>query len=78
MMKRKVFEEKWKMIRAQTPGWWSLMSEFDLKKVDKAAPYKLDKYATMLRVKYGYTVQEVKDEINKRVDEFEAQQEETD
>lgn len=61
-----IFENKWEQIRAQTRGWWSLFSEEDLKKVEKA-PVKLDKYAVMLRVKYGYTHERAKEEINKRV-----------
>ena len=48
------------------------MSEYDLNKVDKA-DVKFDKYVTMLRVKYGYTRQEAKTEIDKRVAEFEAE-----
>jgi hypothetical protein len=47
------------------------MSEYDLNKVDKAE-VKFDKYVTMLQVKYGYTRQEAKTEIEKRVAEFEA------
>jgi hypothetical protein len=47
------------------------MSEYDLKKVDKA-DVKLDMYVTMLQVKYGYTRQQAKTEIDKRVAEFEA------
>jgi hypothetical protein len=49
------------------------MKEYDLKKVDKSA-YKLDKYATMLQVKYGYKYKEAKEEIAKRMAEFEANQ----
>jgi len=47
------------------------MTEYDLKKVDKA-DVKLDKYVTMLQVKYGYSRQQAKTEIDKRVPEFEA------
>ena len=72
-MKKETFDNKWKEIRGQTPKWWRLMHEDDLKKVDKAA-YKLDKYATMLQVKYGYTRKQAHDEIGKRVAEFEADQ----
>jgi len=54
-------------------AWWPLMSEYDLNKVDKAE-VKLDKYVTMLQVKYGYTRQQAKTEISTRVEEFEAEQ----
>ena len=64
-----IFENKWEQIRAQTRDWWSLFSEEDLKKVEKA-PVKFDKYAVMLRVKYGYTHERAKEEINKRVAEM--------
>ena len=70
-MNRELFESKWKQIRSQTTDWWSLMSDYDLLKVDKAA-VKLDKYVTMLRVKYGYTNEQAKKEIGKRVAEQEA------
>ena len=71
-MNKKLFESKWKQIRSRTTAWWTLMSEYDLKKVDKA-DVKLDKYVTMLQVKYGYTRQQAKTEVDKRVAEFEAE-----
>ena len=72
-MNKKLFESKWKQIRSQTTAWWTLMSESDLDKVDKAE-VKFDKYVTMLQVKYGYTRQQAKMEISTRVAEFEAKQ----
>lgn len=59
------FDEKWKIIRGQSLAWFSLMAEQDLKKVDKADD-KLDKFVTILQVKYGYTRQQAREEINKR------------
>ncbi|HLA08650.1 MAG TPA: hypothetical protein VJ022_14490 [Anaerolineales bacterium] len=59
------FDEKWKLIRGQSTEWWSLMAEHDLKKVDKADD-KLGKFVTILQVKYGYTRQQAREEINKR------------
>jgi hypothetical protein len=72
-MNRTLFESKWKQIRSQTTAWWSLMVDYDLNKVDKA-DVKLDKYVTMLRVKYGYTREEAKKEIDKHVAKYEAEQ----
>ena len=72
-MNKNLFESKWKQIRSHTTGWWTLMSEYDLNKVDKA-DVKFDKYVTMLQVKYGYTRQQAKSEISTRVAEFEAEQ----
>jgi hypothetical protein len=71
IMTKKLFEEKWDVIRSQSTGWWSLMAEYDLNKVDKAE-VKFDKYADMLGVKYGYTRQKAKEEIGRRLAEYEA------
>jgi hypothetical protein len=59
-----LFDENWKEIRSQSATRWSLMAEHDLIKVDKAE-IKLDKFATMLQVKYGFTRQQARDEINR-------------
>lgn len=65
-----IFEHKWVQIRTQSPVWWSLFTEEDLKKVEKA-PIKLDKYAMMLRMKYGYSHERAREEIKKRIAELE-------
>ena len=54
-------------------AWWGLITEYDLAKIDKV-PAKLDKFVTMLRVKYGYTSEQAKKEIGKHVSEYEAEQ----
>ncbi len=59
------FDQKWKLSRGQSTEWFDLMAEHDLKKVDKAED-KLDKFVTILQVKYGYTRLQAKEEINKR------------
>ncbi len=59
------FDEQWKLIRGRSTEWFSLMAEPDLKKVDKADD-KLDKFVTILQVKYGYTRQQAREEINRR------------
>ena len=66
-----VFENKWEQIRAQSKVWWSLFTDEDLNKVEKA-PIKADKYDMMLRVKYGYTHERAREEINKHVADLEA------
>jgi len=71
MINKAVFEDKWKVIRSQSTGWWGLMAEYDLIKVDKA-DVKFDKFVTMLQVKYGYTRQKAREEIDRRVAELEA------
>jgi hypothetical protein len=59
------FDQKWKLIRGQSVEWFSLLGEHDLKKVDKAED-RLDKFMTILQVKYGYTRQQAAEEINRR------------
>ena len=71
MMNKSIFEEKWKMFRKQSTGWWSLMADHDLLKVDKAA-VKFDKLTTLLQVKYGFTRQEAREEIARAWANFEA------
>ena len=70
-MNKDIFENKWEQIRAQSKAWWSLLTDDDLNKVEKA-PIKFDKYIMILRVKYGYTREYARVEINKRVTELEA------
>jgi len=70
-MNKMMFEEKWKVIRSQSTARWSLMSDFDLNKVDKAKD-KYHRFVTMLQVKYGYTRQQARIEVNKLWAEFEV------
>jgi len=71
MINKAIFEENWKVIRAQSTGRWSLMAEFDLSKVDKA-DVKFDKFVTMLRVKYGYSQEKAREEVGRFWAECEA------
>ena len=66
-----VFENKWEQIRAQSKMWWGLFSEDDLNKVEKAT-IKRDKYAMLLRVKYGYTHERAGEEIINHIRDLEA------
>jgi hypothetical protein len=70
IMNKTIFDENWKMIRTQAAGWWSLMAEYDLNKVDKA-DVKFDKFVTMLQVKYGYTREKAREEITRHWSEYE-------
>jgi hypothetical protein len=76
MINRAIFEENWKLIRANATERWSLMAEFDLNKVDKVE-VKFDKFATMLRVKYGYTHEQARQEIGRFWVECEAKSKES-
>jgi hypothetical protein len=70
-MNKMIFDEKWKVIRGQSTARWSLMGEFDLNKVDKAND-KYNRFVTMLQVKYGYTRQQARTEVNRLWVEYEA------
>jgi hypothetical protein len=70
-MNKTIFDGKWKQIRERSKEWWSLINDLDLSRVDKAV-VKLDKYVILLQVKYGYTKEFAKAEINKRIVEQEA------
>lgn len=70
-LNKDIFEARWEQIRPQTKVWWSLLTEDDLNKVEKA-PNKFDKYTMILRVKYGYTRERAREEINTRIMELDA------
>jgi hypothetical protein len=72
-MNKDLFDSKWKQFRGETSSWWSLINTSDLEKVDKA-DVKFDKIVTMLQVKYGYSRDLARKEIEKHVNEFEARQ----
>jgi uncharacterized protein YjbJ (UPF0337 family) len=72
-MNRTIFEGKWKQIRGKSKEWWSLINDLDLSRVDKSA-VKLDKYVVLLQVKYGYTKQHAKEEINRRIVQQDAEE----
>ena len=63
------FDQNWKLVRGQSVEWFGLLAEHDLKKVDKADD-KLDKFVTMLQVKYGYTREQAREQINQRWAEY--------
>lgn len=72
-MNKEFFDDKWKQIRSLSSAWWSLITEYDLAKIDKT-PARFEKFLTMLRVKYGYTREQAKKEIAKHFSEHEATQ----
>ena len=72
-MNKTIFEDKWKAIRGKSKEWWSLINDLDLSRVDKATE-KLDKYIVLLQVKYGYTKQYAREEINKRIVKYEGEE----
>jgi len=72
-MNKTIFEGKWKQIRGKSKEWWSLINDLDLSRIDKAS-VKLDKYVVLLQVKYGYTKQHAKEEINRRIVQYDAEE----
>ena len=62
MLNENVFEGKWKQIRGQAKEWWGKLTDDDLDKVEG----KYDKLVGLLQEKYGYTQEQVKEEIEKR------------
>jgi len=70
-MDKNEFEDRWKIIKEQSKVWWSLITDPDLEKVEKA-DVKFFEYMTMLQLKYGYDRQIAKQEVGRRVTEYEA------
>ena len=70
-MEKEEFESKWEIIKDQSKIWWHLITDADLKKVEKAN-IKLFEYVTILQLKYGYDRQVAKNEIARRVTEYET------
>jgi hypothetical protein len=71
MMDKNEFEGKWKIIKEQSKAWWSLITDADLNKVEKA-DIKFFEYVTILQLKYGYDRQVAKDEVSRRISEYET------
>ncbi len=70
-MEKNEFEDKWKVIHAQSKTWWSLITDSDLERVDKADS-KLHEYLSLLHMKYALDTQTAEAEIASRVKEYEA------
>jgi len=67
-MNKDVFEGKWKQIRGEAKAWWGKLTDDDL---DRAGG-KIEVLAGLLQEKYGYTREHAENEIEKRVNEYEA------
>ena len=70
-MEKNEFEDKWKIIRAQSKAWWSLITDSDLERVDKADS-KLHEYLSLLHMKYALDSQTAEAEIASRLKEYET------
>ena len=67
-MNKDVFEGKWKQLRGEAKVWWGKLTDDDL---DKAAG-EYDKFVGVLQERYGYSREQAEEEIEKRVNEYEA------
>ena len=67
-MNKDVFEGKWKQVRGEAKVWWGKLTDDDL---DKAAG-EYDKFVGVLQERYGYSREQAEEEIEKRVNEYEA------
>jgi hypothetical protein len=70
-MEKNEFEGKWWLIRSQSRTWWDRITNDDLSKVDNAE-IKYFEFVARLQLRYALDRQATKDEIDKRVAEYEA------
>lgn len=71
-MNQDIFEGKWKQLRGRVKEWWGKVTDDDLERVDG----KYDQFVGMLQEKYGYTREQVEEEVERRTKEYEADQQE--
>ena len=69
-MNKNEFESKWQLIRSQSKTWWSLITDLDLERVDKA-DVKFFEYVSILQLKYALSRYVAKNEIVRHVKEYE-------
>ena len=67
-MNKDVFEGKWKQIRGEAKVWWGKLTDDDLDQADG----EFDKFVGVLQERYGYSREQAEEEIEKRVNEYEA------
>ena len=67
-MNKDVFEGKWKQVRGEAKVWWGKLTDDDL---DKVAG-EFDKFVGVLQERYGYSREQAEEEIEKRLNEYEA------
>ena len=67
-MNKDVFEGKWKQLRGEAKVWWGKLTDDDL---DKVAG-EFDKFVGLLQERYGLSREQAEEEIEKRVNEYEA------
>ena len=69
-MNKDIFEGKWKQVRGEAKVWWGKLTDDDL---DKVAG-KFDVFVGLLQEKYGYSRENAEADIEKHLDEYEAEE----
>ena len=67
-MNKDIFEGKWKQVRGEIRGLWGKVTDDDL---DKVAG-QFDVFVGLLQEKYGYSREQAEEEINQKMNEYEA------
>jgi len=72
-MNTDIFEGRWKQMRGDLRSWWSKLTDDDLENI---AGHK-DKLLGVLQEKYGYTREEARREVDRRLKEYDERMEQT-
>ena len=67
-MNKDILEGKWKQIRGEAKNWLGKLTDDDF---DRAGG-SFDKLVGLLQERYGYSRQQAENEINQRLEAFEA------
>ncbi len=68
-MNELLMEGRWKRMRSSAKVWWSKLSEKELDSIHG----QLDKLASVLQAKYGYTREQADAEIGRRMKEYDQE-----
>ena len=67
-MNRDVLQGKWKQLRGSVKKWWGNLTDDDLTYINGDR----DKLVGRLQERYGYTREKAEQEVNMRLQEYEA------
>ena len=67
-MNKDVFRGNWKQLQGKAKVWWSKLTDDDLDKVTG----QFDIFIGLLQEKYGYSREQAEEQIEKRMQAFEA------
>ena len=66
MANEDVFKGKWKQVRGKVKEWWGELTDDDLDRIEGNA----DQLAGKLQERYGWSKDQAKKEINRKIDEL--------